>query len=71
MVLPKRLSPVGGGSGGGSNLRCRSGSPSSFEDLPFSRVFLVFRRHHHHPFAFIKGGWCDGGFSQRKRHGCY
>jgi len=70
-VFLERFSPGGRRKGGGCSLRSSLGGPSSFKDLPSSRVLLVIRRHHYHPFSLVKGGWRGSSFSQLKRHGSY
>jgi len=54
-VFLERFSPGGRRKGGGCSLRSSLGGPSSFKDLPSSRVLLVIRRHHYHPFSLVKG----------------
>jgi len=42
-----------GGRVGGDDLV----GPPPLEDLPVLGVLIILRRNHHHPFAFVQGGW--------------
>ena len=44
------------------------GGPPPLEDLPVLSVLIVLRRNHHHPFAFVQGGWCGCSFDHGKGH---